>query len=128
MHVAPPDPPLGIWKLDFRAGNDHRSLVWPPWKGEVSVKTSEEDDGAQVATICWSGMWFQHEPKSVDVKVTVRLPADSVASQWRIKVDNRSERYGPLGGALPLVRQVADAEGRTTWRFPGTTGGTSTRR
>jgi len=93
-HVAPPDPPLGMWKLVFRAGTDERTLVWPPWKGHVTVSVAREVDNAQIATIVWSGMWFQHEPKAVDVTVTVRLPADSGASEWRIRVDNRSERYG----------------------------------
>ncbi|HOM56622.1 MAG TPA: hypothetical protein PLG27_02585, partial [Candidatus Latescibacteria bacterium] len=37
VHLAPPDEPLGIWKLVFRAGTDEQSLVWPPWKGEVEM-------------------------------------------------------------------------------------------
>ncbi len=93
-HVAPPDPPLGIWKLDFRAGDDDHPFGWPAWKGDVVMDLTTESDGAQVATIEWKDMWFQHEPKSVDVVVTVRLPKDSGASEWRIRVDNRSELYG----------------------------------
>jgi hypothetical protein len=93
-HVAPPGAPMSIWKLDFRAGDDHQSLVWPAWKGDVSMGVTRESDGAQLATIEWRDMWFQHEPAAVDVIVTVRLAEGSGASEWRIKVNNRSERYG----------------------------------
>jgi len=93
-HVAPPDPPLGVWKLVFRAGTDEQSLTWPAWKGEVVTSVEQQDDGAQVATISWRNLWFRHEPAAVVVVVTVRLPKDSSASEWRIRVANRSKRYG----------------------------------
>ncbi len=93
-HIAPPDPPFGIWKLEFRAGEDVQTLAWPAWKGEVSTTVSREHDGAQLARIEWRNMWFQHEPEAVDVVVTVRLPESSGASEWRIGVANRSRRYG----------------------------------
>jgi len=94
VHLAPPDEPLGIWKLVFRAGTDEQSLVWPPWKGEVEMSCIRESDGTQVASIEWRDMWFRHEPKAVDVAVTVRLPENSGTSEWRIRVSNRSARYG----------------------------------
>jgi len=93
-HVAPPDPPIGVWKLVFRAGTDEQTLVWPAWKGEVSTNVAREGDGAQVATIAWRNLWFRHEPGAVDVIVTVRLPEGTGASEWRIRVVNRSQRYG----------------------------------
>ena len=93
-HIGPPGPSMNMWKLVFRAGTEEATLLWPSWKGEFVGKVDREADGAQVATLAWTGMWFKHEPKCVDVIVTVRLPKDSAASEWRIKVNNRSERYG----------------------------------
>jgi hypothetical protein len=104
-HVAPPDAPLAIWKLVFRAGTDEQSFVWPSWKGEVVMGVTREPDGAQLATIEWRDMWFRHEPKCVDVIVTVRLPANASASEWRIKVNNRSKRYGLWEVRFPWFNQ-----------------------
>lgn len=96
VHLAPPDAPLSIWKLDFRAGGDAQSATWPAWTGNVSMGVTRDADGAQIATIKWRDMelWFQHEPAAVDVVVTVRLPDGSGRSDWRIAVNNRSTRYG----------------------------------
>jgi len=127
VHVAPPDAPLGVWKLVFRAGTDEQTLTWPAWKGDVSIDVSRDADGAQVATIAWRDMWFQHEPAAVDVIVTVRLPEGSSASEWRISVANRSERYGlyevrfPWFNGWPAPKECNVAIPYYNWghRYPG---------
>ena len=50
-HIAPPDAPVGLWKLVFRAGAEEKTLIWPSWKGEATVEVVTEADGAQVAKV-----------------------------------------------------------------------------
>jgi len=93
-HIAPPDPPVELWRAVFRAGTDEQSLVPPGAETQFTGSVTESSDGSKRAILRWNGILLQNHDAAVDVKVTVDLRADEPMSEWRIEVENRTQHYG----------------------------------
>lgn len=101
VHVAPPDAPRALWKLTFHAGTDVQHVSAPGEDAAVSVEVKTDNAGTQIATLTWRGITLRNEKDALDVVVTVSLPKALAASEWRIRVANRSTRYGLSEVAFP---------------------------
>ena len=120
VHIAPPRKPWSLWKLAFRAGLDEQILLPPGENGSVEF-SQKRKDGSEELVIQWKGLTFQNQHDAVDVSVSITLPDDSAASEWRLSVDNRSRRYGlweadfPYMDAWPAGGEYDFAVGQSNW-------------
>ncbi|MDD2461305.1 MAG: DUF6259 domain-containing protein [Kiritimatiellia bacterium] len=101
------DPLPGLWSLTFKtpadaAGQQETALLSnrsPAVQRRCVVKRRRLE-------FVWEGLDLPNEPGAVDVRADVSLDAGESASAWRIRVTNRSRRFGLWETAYPLLNGV----------------------
>ncbi|HRR32533.1 MAG TPA: DUF6259 domain-containing protein [Kiritimatiellia bacterium] len=97
----------GLWSLTFKtpadtAGQQETAVLSnlsPSLQRRAVVKRRQ-------LTFAWEGIDLPDEPGAVDVRAEVSLDAGEGASAWRIRVTNRSRRFGLWETAYPLLNGV----------------------
>ena len=79
-----------IWRMELRTDRG-RGKRLPLTNRSPSQRHVEP--GSAALRLSWKGLDADDEKDVVDVRVTIRLRADSPRSEWRITVDNRSRRW-----------------------------------
>lgn len=99
----------GLWSLTFKTPPDatgkQEAVVLDNHSGGSVRLTSERVRNG--ADFVWSGLDLPGEAGVVDVRAEVRLEAGAGASAWRLKVTNRSKRFGLWSSDYPLLCGVA---------------------
>ena len=114
----------GLWKIEFRTpykavpegeeGEPHEIVVLDNHaEGEL---TASEREG--LLTLHWRNLDLGDEKDVVDVTATIRLPAGTAASEWRIDVTNRGKRFGVYETSFPHLSSV-NRRGVGTTLVPG---------
>ncbi|HNX35491.1 MAG TPA: DUF6259 domain-containing protein [Kiritimatiellia bacterium] len=97
----------GLWSLTFKAPPDASGK-------QESVELNDRspaprrfaERSRRGLAFVWQGLDLPGEPGVVDVRAEVRLDPGEGASAWRIRVANRSRRYGLWETSYPLLRGV----------------------
>jgi len=100
----PAGAPAPIWRLEFAKDGgkgEHTKLdsLAPAQRGFEATSAS----GAAQARLAWKGLSLPGAEKSVDVTVTVDLPAGSNQSFWRIAVQSRADAWGMWETRFPVI-------------------------
>ena len=106
----------GLWRVEFRKpdGNDLDLELLDSDVTAAQPQVTAADGGA--IAIAWNGLALAEESNAVDVLVTVTPVADTMLSDWRIEVANRSKIYGIWGVRFPRIHGLVagpDAEATT---------------
>ena len=119
----------GLWSLTFKTPPD-----------AAGKQESVEINNRTAAVRCfsrrlwrgfefvWQGLDLPGEPGSVDVRAEVRIESGGGASAWRLKVANRSRRFGLWESEYPLLRGVVQPGVADVLLPRGNWGGTLARR
>jgi hypothetical protein len=104
------DGTAGLWSLTFKAppdaaGKQETVVLDNRSNGAVRVASERVRNGVDLV---WSGASLPGEPGVVDVRAEVRLEAGGGASAWRLKVSNRSKRFGLWSSDYPVLRSVSE--------------------
>jgi len=98
----------GLWSLTFRTPPD---AAGKQESVEINNRAPAERRFSRRLwrgfEFVWQGLDLPGEPGSVDVHAEVRVEAGEGASEWRLKVTNRSGRFGLWESEYPLLREVA---------------------
>jgi hypothetical protein len=107
----------GLWKLEFRTpyepvpeGSDRKpeEILFLDNRASGNVQaTVTMTDAGQLLTCTWQGLDLGDEAGVVDVMATILLAPGQGESEWRIKVDNRSKRFGLWEASYPLLSTVS---------------------
>ncbi len=100
----------GLWALTFKAppdaaGQQESAVLDNRCAGAVRVTSERVRNGIDFV---WSGLGLPGEPCAVDVRAEVRLEPGEGASAWRLKVTNRSRRFGLWSSDFPTLLGVAE--------------------
>ena len=84
-----------------------------PGLPEVTLASEEAGEcaaevGERSATFAWSGVDLPGEADALDVTATVELPEGSATSLWRVRVENRSTRYGVFEAQFPVIAGLGE--------------------
>ena len=98
----------GLWSLSFKTQpnpvSGERKSVELNNRSKSQNCFSEKVPGG--LDLVWKGMTLSGSPGEIDVRVKILMPPGSEASEWRIKVTNRSQHFGLWETGFPLLRQV----------------------
>lgn len=116
----------GLWSLTFTtppdaAGKQESSVLDNHSGGAARMSAERVRNGID---FFWSGLGLPGEPGVVDVRAEVRLEPGDGASAWRLKVANRSKRFGLWSSDFPLLRGVAEPGSADVLLPRGNWGGT----
>ncbi|MBM3497137.1 MAG: hypothetical protein FJX74_00560 [Armatimonadetes bacterium] len=95
------DQPAGgarLWRLTL-----HGPGVEPVTLSSEEFGPCEAATEGSGASFTWRNVSLPDEPGALDVTVAVELPEGSPTSLWRLRVDNRSTRYGVFEAQFPVI-------------------------
>jgi len=101
-HIGPVEGKHLLWEVSFGRGTQVRPLN-NNTKPCTYARIDQMPDGAQRAVMEWNDLRWWLEDRSVTVRVTVELPADSGIAKWRIYVENLSDHWGLWAVSFPLI-------------------------
>ena len=100
----------GLWSLTFKTPpdgtNTQETVVLDNRSGGAMRVASERARSG--LDFVWRGLGLPGEPGVVDVRAEVRLESGDGASAWRLKVTNRSKRFGLWSSDYPLLRGIVE--------------------
>lgn len=101
----------GLWRLIFKTAPDaagqRKMVMLDNRSGGAAGVTSERVRGG--FDFVWKGLPLPDEPDAVDVRAEVRLASGEGASEWRLKVANRSGKFGLWESEYPRLLGVVPA-------------------
>ena len=144
-HLQPARDGELMWQLELRDEVDHAVLVNNKSLSQRHVRRQRRSDGGQSLVLTWKNVSLPEEADALDVTVTIDLPrgvlsselpagriprwgdpevVDSGMAQWRIDVENRSNRFGQWTVTFPImagpgararIGQFSAGRGREDW-------------
>jgi len=105
--VASADARPLLWRIELRSEDPKLKPV--TIDNRVEAKASAKASGGKLE-LQWAGIALADEANAVSVKATIELKPDAALSTWRIKVDNRSKRYGVWDVLFPAFGSVGPDE------------------
>ena len=101
-----PDKGFDLWHLTFHGVDGGGKTVEMSSRSRLPAarKRCEEKNGELI--LRWEGLWLGDEKGVLDVTVTVRLEDADGSSRWRIKVDNRSNKWALAETRFPCLAGV----------------------
>ena len=99
----------GLWSLDFVKRDTDGKLVHVAVDNRSPARDKRVERHGNVLSLVFSGVDLDMEKGVVDVIATVTLAPGKGASEWRIKVRNRSRSYALYETSYPRLDEIAEA-------------------
>lgn len=118
----PPARLRNLWQASLRSAD---AMTGIDETGDMAVDRRATDRGEELV-FQWQGLAIEDRKGLFDVTMTVLLPRDSALAEWRIRMVNRSDKFGIWIAKFPNIvnlKKLASADAPDFLAIPGGNGG-----